>query len=100
MAAHLGIPCVDRMLDSMQPGALDWWMAADELDNVLGHEYLSRVLELGFAGLCRAQGMPAKPEHFRPARPKRRAVQRDRGQEHAEAFAAVAATHNASIGVK
>lgn len=81
----------------MQPGELDEWMAADELDHVLGNEYLSRVLELGFTAQCRAWGYPVKPSHFRPRRRPRRARQQDPGQEHADAFAAVAAAHNATL---
>lgn len=86
------------MTDAMGPGEFDEWMAADELDNLLGNEYLIRLLELCFATLCNGVGMPSvTPKHFRLERMKHRAQQRDRGQEHADAFAAVAATHNASF---
>lgn len=89
------------MLESMDEGELDEWLAFHRLEPI-GPDRMVRVLVNGFLGMLRSQGVKVSPEHIDPhiARMKRQSPAKPLRQTSAEQIAAVrmiAAATNAKV---
>ena len=53
------------MLERIEPGEFDWWVAYERLEPD-PTERIVEILKLGFAGLCNCWGAKVEPDYFDP----------------------------------
>lgn len=71
------------MLKELTAEQLDEWMAADELDQIVGQEKLYRILSLIGSAIVNSWGAHSKPGDFIPRSPadiRQQAIEKSRGE--------------------